>query len=194
MTCSSCMLEKYHQLKPRVWNLRLNNLNTKAERISKVVVQELESKILHTQTSHFNQTYLKITSRFLFLTASNSTVISETLWSRFFSARKHGFVEAGVRNTSTDRTAFIFLPGGIGTLDEIFEILTLFQLNRIGSACPVPVLLLNYDNFYTNLLSFLSSSQEWGTLSAGEFEAFCQVCTSNSEALKYLADFYSISK
>lgn len=188
------MLEKYHQLKPIVWNLRLDNLNTRAERNSKVVVQELESKILHTQTSHFNQTYLKITSRCLFLTASNSTAISETLWSRFFSARKHGFVEAGVRNTSTDRTAFIFLPGGIGTLDEIFEILTLFQLKRIGSACPVPVLLLNYDNFYTNLLSFLSSSQEWGTLSAGEFEAFCQVCTSNSEALKYLADFYSISK
>jgi hypothetical protein len=75
----SCMLGKYHQLKPRVWNLGLDNLNTKAERTSNVVVQELESKILHTQTSHFNQTYLKITSRFLFLTGSNSTVISESL-------------------------------------------------------------------------------------------------------------------
>lgn len=81
------MWSRWHELyvgkvtptEPRVWNLRLNNLHTKADRISKVVVQELESKILHTQTSHFNQTYLKITSRFLFLNGFNSTVISESL-------------------------------------------------------------------------------------------------------------------
>jgi hypothetical protein len=52
----------------------------------------------------------------------------------FFSARKHGLVDAGVRVKETDRTVFVALPGGVGTLDEFFEVLALIQLRRIGSA------------------------------------------------------------
>ncbi|KAJ0102829.1 hypothetical protein Patl1_04034 [Pistacia atlantica] len=67
---------------------------------------------------------------------------------RFFSARKHGMVDAAVRNSSSIRTAVVSLPGGIGTLDEMFEILALIQLERIGSELPVPFLVMNYDSFY----------------------------------------------
>ncbi|KAG0569364.1 hypothetical protein KC19_6G085100 [Ceratodon purpureus] len=113
---------------------------------------------------------------------------------RFFSARKHGLVEAAVRNNLSDRTAFICLPGGIGTLDELFEILTLIQLDRIGSSFPVPFLFLNYDDFYTNLLRFMATCKEHGTVREGEFEKLCYVSTSNLDALEYLADFYGIAE
>ena len=47
-------------------------------------------------------------------------------------------MDAVVRNNSFDKTAVVALPGGIGTLDEVFEILALIQLERIGSKFHVP--------------------------------------------------------
>lgn len=111
---------------------------------------------------------------------------------RFFSARKHGLVDAAVRATSSDRTAVVGLPGGIGTLDEIFEILALIQLERIGSSLPVPFILMNYDSFYSKLLDFLDDGEGWGTVGKGEVAALWKVCNTNSEALAYLAEFYSL--
>lgn len=118
---------------------------------------------------------------------------SETyLTCRFFSARKHGLVDAAVRKSSSDRTAVVALPGGIGTLDEVFEILTLIQLERIGSELQVPFLLMNYDSFYSKLLDFLDDCEDWGTVSKGEVASLWKVCINNSEALAYLAEFYSL--
>ncbi|KAF3453360.1 hypothetical protein FNV43_RR03800 [Rhamnella rubrinervis] len=111
---------------------------------------------------------------------------------RFFSARKHGLVDAVVRNSSSDRTAVVALPGGIGTLDEMFEILALIQLERIGSKHQVPFLLMNYDSFYSKLLDFLDDCENWGTLSKGELASLWKVCDTNLEALAYLAEFYSL--
>ncbi|XP_002981164.2 probable cytokinin riboside 5'-monophosphate phosphoribohydrolase LOGL10 [Selaginella moellendorffii] len=127
-------------------------------------------------------------------TLSHPYMVSGTyLTCRFFSARKHGLVDAGVRNAPSDRTAFLALPGGVGSLDEIFEVLTLIQLRRIGSSFPVPFLLINYDGFYDHLLEFLATCREWGTVAEGEVEALWRVCRNNSEALDYLAEFYGIS-
>ncbi|KAJ0102831.1 hypothetical protein Patl1_04036 [Pistacia atlantica] len=77
---------------------------------------------------------------------------------RFSSARKHGMVDAVVRNSSSVRTAVVALPGGIGTLDEMFE------LERIGSELPVPFLVINYDSSYGKLFGFLGDCENWGTL------------------------------
>lgn len=119
---------------------------------------------------------------------------SETyLTCRFFSARKHGLVDAAVRNSVSDRTAVVALPGGIGTLDEVFEILSLIQLERIGSEHPVPFVLMNYDNFYSKLLSFLDDCEDWGTVSKGEVASLWKICDNNSEGLTYLAGFYDLS-
>jgi predicted Rossmann-fold nucleotide-binding protein len=84
------------------------------------------------------------------------SVLTAKLNFRFFSARKHGLVDAAVRSSAADRTAVIALPGGIGTLDELFEIMALIQLERIGSTLPVPFLLLNYDSYYSKLLEYLA--------------------------------------
>jgi predicted Rossmann-fold nucleotide-binding protein len=101
-------------------------------------------------------------------------------------------VDAAVRESCSDRTAVVALPGGIGTLDEVFEILALIQLERIGSELPVPFLLVNYDSFYSKLLDFLDDCEGWGTVSKGEVASLWKVCSNNSEALAYLAEFYSL--
>ncbi|KAL1369877.1 cytokinin riboside 5'-monophosphate phosphoribohydrolase LOG7 isoform X2 [Arachis hypogaea] len=112
---------------------------------------------------------------------------------RFFSARKHGLVDVVVRNNSLDKTAVVALPGGIGTLDEVFEIMALIQLERIGSELPIPFILMNYDSFYSKLLDFLDVCEDWGTVSKGEVSSLWKVCNSNPEALAYLVDFYGFS-
>lgn len=99
-----------------------------------------------------------------------------------------------MRHNASHHTAFICLPGGIGTLDEVFEIITLIQLNRLGSSFLVPFLILNYDDFYTELLRFMATCEDWGTIRPGEFESICRVCTSNLDALEYLADFYRVAE
>lgn len=118
---------------------------------------------------------------------------SETyLTCRFFSARKHGLVDAVVRSSSSDKTAVVALPGGVGTLDEMFEILALIQLERIGSELPVPFIVMNYDSFYAKLLDFLDDCEDWGTVSKGEVSSLWKICNTNSDALAYLAEFYDL--
>ncbi|EHA8591953.1 hypothetical protein COCNU_contig69111830G000010 [Cocos nucifera] len=113
---------------------------------------------------------------------------------RFFSARKHGLVDAAMRNDPSDRTAVVAFPGGIGTLDEVFETLALIQLERIGSKLPIPFLLINYDSFYLKLLDFMDDCENWGTVARGEVASLWKVCNGNLEALEYLAEFYNIPR
>ena len=54
--------------------------------------------------------------------------------------------------------AFLALPGGIGTLEEFFEVWTWRQLGYHDK----PVGLLNLDGFYDSLLTFLASAVSSG--------------------------------
>jgi len=56
------------------------------------------------------------------------------------------------REMETRADAFLALPGGWGTLEEIMEILTLRQLDVLRK----PVVFLNQDGFYDELLRFFS--------------------------------------
>lgn len=54
--------------------------------------------------------------------------------------------------------AFLSLPGGMGTLDEMFEVLTWTQLKYHEK----PSYLFNFEGFYDSLLSYLRHSQSEG--------------------------------
>ena len=52
--------------------------------------------------------------------------------------------------------AFIALPGGIGTLEELIEVYTWLQLRIIDN----PIAILNIDNYFDPLISFLDQMVE----------------------------------
>eukprot|EP00887_Chlorella_sp_A99_P006297 scaffold3.g6297.t1 len=116
-----------------------------------------------------------------------------SVFCRFLSSRKVALVDSGVRAQEADRTAYIFLPGGLGTLDELFEILTLVQLRKLGSRFPVPVILADYDGFWASLFEFLKACVLNGTVGAPELKDLVIAAGAhNAEVLAYLAEFYGL--
>ncbi len=77
--------------------------------------------------------------------------------------------------------AFIALPGGFGTLEELFEVLA-WQTLKIHAK---PVLLLNSNGFYDKLLEFLDDCVKQGMLKA-KSRAIVMVAGSVDEALMLL--------
>lgn len=77
--------------------------------------------------------------------------------------------------------AFIALPGGFGTLEEMFEVLA-WQTLKIHAK---PVLLLNTNGFYDKLLAFLDHCVEQGVLKA-KSRQIVLVAATVEEALRLL--------
>ncbi len=79
-----------------------------------------------------------------------------------------GLTELRVVQTMSERKwqmgelsdAFIALPGGIGTMDELFEAWTWTQLDLHRKPCG----LLNFNGYYDSLVAFLDRSVEAGFL------------------------------
>ncbi len=63
--------------------------------------------------------------------------------------------------------AFIALPGGIGTLEELYEVWSWQQLGYHDK----PVALLNVAGYYDALLAFMRVSHEQGFVSAPQYHA-----------------------
>ena len=63
---------------------------------------------------------------------------------------------------------FIVSPGGIGTFEEFFEILTLKQLGRLSK----PIAILNTDGYYDSLLEMLRHTAETNFMSEKNFSLF----------------------
>ena len=85
--------------------------------------------------------------------------------------------------------ALIIFPGGFGTLDELMEVLTLVQTEKLGKNLKVVV----YDEkFWKRVINF-DALVETGTISADDLELF-SFCNSVDEAFEeitsYLAENY----
>ncbi len=79
---------------------------------------------------------------------------------------------------------FIALPGGIGTLEELFEVMTWLQLGYHAK----PVGVLNVNGFFDGLLRFLDKQQEAGYL-RGEHRALLLEDSEPNALLDRLARF-----
>lgn len=77
--------------------------------------------------------------------------------------------------------ALIVFPGGFGTLDELFEVLTLIQTGK--TAHRIPVLLFGGD-FWRKLINF-DWLVEWGTISPEDLDLF-RIVDTVEEARDYL--------
>jgi len=95
----------------------------------------------------------------------------------YFFSRKVCFVKYSV--------AFIFMPGGFGTLDEFFELITLVQTQRI----PRFPLILVGKSFWKGLLSWIDSTLEKNALiSPGDKELF-SLTDDPDEVLEIVMEF-----
>jgi hypothetical protein len=83
---------------------------------------------------------------------------------------------------------FIVLPGGFGTLDELFESLTLIQTFKIGK---FPIVLMGSD-YWSGLIDWIKKSllEAEGNISPQDLNLF-QLADSADEAVKIITDFYS---
>ena len=86
------------------------------------------------------------------------------------SVRKQQMVEGS--------DAFITLPGGFGTLDELFEAATLVQCGKIG---PFPVILMG-TAFWKGMREWMQDMMEVGVF-AGDEVRFAHVTDSPKEAV-----------
>ena len=77
--------------------------------------------------------------------------------------------------------AFIALPGGYGTLDEFFEIVTWAQLNIHSKPC----VLINTDGYYDFLLRFLDHAMTEEFVRPPNLK-LVQVATDSAEALQWV--------
>lgn len=78
--------------------------------------------------------------------------------------------------------AFVILPGGIGTLEEFLEIVTLRHLGYHDK----PIVLLDDEGFYTTLVRFLDETVERGF--SPQLADLFHVTSSVAEALRWLDD------
>jgi uncharacterized protein (TIGR00730 family) len=101
----------------------------------------------------------------------------------------HGLTELVLVETMHQRKAlmaqesdaFLALPGGFGTLDEFFEIVTWAQLRIHDKPC----VLVNVDGYYDQLLTFLDSAVREGFLKAKN-RALVHIAKDVTEAMEFV--------
>ncbi|KAK1258992.1 Cytokinin riboside 5'-monophosphate phosphoribohydrolase LOG7 [Acorus gramineus] len=80
--------------------------------------------------------------------------------------------------------AFIALPGGYGTLEELLEVITWAQLGIHEK----PVGLLNVDGYYNSLLSFINKAVDEGFISSAAHRIIVSAPTA-AELVRALEDY-----
>ena len=84
--------------------------------------------------------------------------------------------------------AFVVLPGGFGTLDELMEAITLIQTSKIKK---IPIILVG-TSFWSGLIDWLKQTllEQNNTISEGDLDLFSCVDTAD-EVIDLLKQYYS---
>ncbi len=98
----------------------------------------------------------------------------------YFALRKMHFLMRA-------RAVAVF-PGGFGTCDELFELLTLIQTGKMK---PVPILLFG-KNFWDNVINFEALVEE-GTINVDDLDLFTR-CETADEAWRHISEFYELKR
>ncbi|MEM9111600.1 MAG: TIGR00730 family Rossman fold protein [Planctomycetota bacterium] len=102
---------------------------------------------------------------------------------KYFFVRKVMFVKYSC--------GFIIFPGGFGTMDELFETLTLAQTQKIH---PFPIVLIGHD-FWDGLIDWVKATldEKFHTISPHDLDLI-QVTDDVDEAVKIIADNFDPAK
>jgi uncharacterized protein (TIGR00730 family) len=101
----------------------------------------------------------------------------------YFFVRKVTFVKYA--------QAFVFLPGGFGTMDEIFEVLTLVQTKKIDR---IPLIFIG-KSFWGGLIKWIKSTMlsRHGNINEVDLDLFL-LTDDIEEAVTYINNFYDIQQ
>jgi uncharacterized protein (TIGR00730 family) len=91
----------------------------------------------------------------------------------YFFTRKFWFVYLA--------KALVVFPGGFGTMDELFELLTLLQTHKIGKRLPI---VLYGSEFWDEVVN-LDALVRWGTISPEDI-GLCHRASTPEDAFEYL--------
>lgn len=107
----------------------------------------------------------------------------KVLYHRFFFVRKVMFVKYA--------QGFVVMPGGFGTLDEIFEVLTLIQTNKISK---VPIVFVGVD-FWSGLMDWIKSTmlEKEHNINPEDLNLF-HLADNPDEVVRIINDFYDTEK
>lgn len=107
-----------------------------------------------------------------------NTFQSISLYFRHFFSRKVMFVKYA--------SAYVVLPGGFGTLDELVEILTLIQT---GKSRQIPVILVN-SSYWRGLIKWMQETMvKEGTIGSEDLELF-SIVEKPQEVVDAIFDYY----
>jgi uncharacterized protein (TIGR00730 family) len=86
--------------------------------------------------------------------------------------------------------AFIVMPGGFGTMDELFEVLTLIQTKKITR---VPVILMGKE-FWSGMKEWISQVmlEQFHTIAEKDMDMI-PITDDPEEVVKIIADFYNVN-
>jgi uncharacterized protein (TIGR00730 family) len=125
-----------------------------------------------------------VSIRLPFETGANSIIAGDEkhVSMKYFFTRKLMLIK--------ESQGFVCMPGGFGTLDEMFELLTLTQT---GKGVPVPIVLLDApgDPFWEGVDSFVREQLiARGLVSANDVDLYA-ITNSCDEAARIIDDFYA---
>lgn len=101
-----------------------------------------------------------------------------SLYFRYFFVRKFMFMKQAI--------AFVIFPGGFGTLDEMFEALTLIQT---GKSAPFPIVLVGSD-YWAGLVEWMRTTMlQGGCISDDDMDLF-RVVDNVEEGARIIIEHY----